>query len=71
MTTGAVCAGAARTALALAIVLSCWSIHDHSVDVAACKSTKDFQHICVSDIRSLWLAYIKSLKISLFFLFVL
>lgn len=35
MTTGAVCAAAASTALALAIVLSSRSIHHNSVAVAA------------------------------------
>ena len=35
MATGAVCAGAACTALALPITLGCWSIHHNRVDVAA------------------------------------
>ena len=34
-TTGAVDTGAARAALALAIILSCWNVHDNSLHIAA------------------------------------
>ena len=52
MTTGAVCAGAASTALALAVVLSCWSTHGDSVHVALL-SLHDHEAIAVSLLHAL------------------
>jgi hypothetical protein len=43
--TGAVCAGAVCAALALPILLGCWSIHHNRVDVAAKQDT--IKYLCI------------------------
>jgi hypothetical protein len=43
--TGAVCAGAVCAALALPILLGCWSIHHNRVDVAAKQDTHQIIYV--------------------------